>query len=226
MTSRSSRFIARRKPTRYTFTLCDRSALIAFVQRQKVPPHDHPRRRIRLERWIIGQYLLAVEGAGRVDFPIRLAHALGNQSPDFIVRRGLNPPEGQEVTQATTRKYQVKLERNERLRSRGCFALGTLEGVAGHQAETYWCRRILKAVRDKLAKLCRYEAAATQHLLIYDDMDTKVGVNHRDAVRRLRPRLLKVLATAPIRFVTVSIVSTQNRVLYDVSGTGDLMRVP
>lgn len=217
----------RRRPRRYTFTLCDRSALIAFVRRQKVPRHDHPLRRARSERWIIGQYLLGLEAAGRIDFPIRIAHALGNQSPDFIVKRGINPPEGQEVTQATTRKYQEKLARNARSRSRGCFALATAAGVTGHQAETYWCRRILKTVRDKLVKLGKghYERAASQHLLIYDDMDTKVGVNHGEALKRLRPRLLEILSVALIRFATVSIVSTQNRVLYDVSGTGHVLMV-
>jgi hypothetical protein len=56
----------RRRPKRYTFTLRDKTALTAFVRRQRVPPHDHPRRRIRLERWIVGHYLLALFPGSRL----------------------------------------------------------------------------------------------------------------------------------------------------------------
>ena len=214
-----------RRLQRYTFTLRDSAALTAFTLRQHVPPHDYPRRRSRIERSIVGHYLLALEAAGRIEFPIRLAHALGNQSPDFIVSIGLRPPEGQEVTQATTRKYQLKLERNEKRRRR-LVELGNPSGVAGYRAETNWCRQILKAVRAKLAKLGkgRYEVAASQNLLIYDDMDA-AGVDHGEAMQRLLPRLKKVLAMAPTSFQAISIVTTQNRLLYDVSGSGKVLRI-
>jgi hypothetical protein len=53
-----------------------------------------------------------------------------------------------------------------------------------HQRETYWCRRILKAVRTKLFKLGKghYEQASVQHLIIYDSMGV-VGLNLPEAMR-------------------------------------------
>jgi len=100
-----------------------------------------------------------------------------------------------------------------------------MAGIAGYQAESYWCRRILQAVRSKLAKLGKghYEPAASHHLLLYDDMDTKVAIVYGEALKRIVPRLRKVLQTTPLAFATVSIVTTQNRVLFDVSGESHSM---
>jgi hypothetical protein len=155
---------------------------MAFAQAKNVPGHDQPGRWPISERWVLGSHLLALDGAAKVVYPIRIAHASGNESPDFLVSQGPNGGmEGCEVTQATTRKYQESQKKFERSNAMVRDVAGG-RGVAGYQAESYWCRRILRAVRSKLGKLKQghYERARKQHLLIYDDMDM-VAVDHREA---------------------------------------------
>jgi hypothetical protein len=215
----------RQKPRRYTFKFSDASALRDFARRQRVPPHDHPLRRSRLERWVLGRYLLARDAARGLGFPVTAAHALGNQSPDFVVNSRSSGAEGQEITQATTRKYQAKLKKVENVPGLAPISLGNGMGWAGRQAETYWCRQILRAVRRKLPKMSGYEPLTAQHLLIYDDMET-AAVNYSEALQRLRPRLVRLLKQGPVGFATISILTVSNSVLYDVAGRYQRMTVP
>src|SRR5262245_10823847 len=163
----------RRSPGHYTFALANRPALYTFCERQSVPPHEftkgprvgkqHPNRLRRMERWILSRCLVALDAAGRITFPVNVAHALHGRSPDFMIRIGLNLAEGYEVTQATTTKYQRKLTRLEKPGApRSSY--GRMGGWVGYQAESYWCRRILTAVRNKLGKLAKghYQNASAQ----------------------------------------------------------------
>jgi hypothetical protein len=209
----------RKRPADYTFAVRNGAELISFARSQKVPAHYRPLRRKRIERWVLSRFLLAINKRRRLPFPVRIAHALTNRAPDFIVTIGSTAAEGYEVTQATTRKYQAKLERNEkRWKGEAAVRFGSAAGLRGHQAETYWCRQILKAVRAKLLKLRKgyYQSAARQHLLIYDDMEA-FGVDHGEALRRVKQPLAKAQAASGTAFDSISIVTTQNTLLFDVS---------
>jgi hypothetical protein len=224
----------RRTPRRhYTFTLADKHALYAFAKRQKAPVHrltkgarkgrQHPNRLRRMERWVLSRSLLALEASGELTFPLKLAHALNNRSPDFMVVDGRSTTEGYEVTQATTSAYQEKLASLEQPGGPKYAHGGDGRGWIGSEPETHWCAMILSAVSKKLAKLAKghYQNANTQHLVVYDDMDT-AAVDLGAAIIRLQPLLAKVLPTADSTFNRISVVTTQNRFLLDV-GEGSVV---
>jgi hypothetical protein len=219
----------KKKATRYyTFNIKSSAGLKAFARHQKVPAHNRAQRRRRGERWVVSRFLMAANHRRRLHFPVRIRHALVNQAPDFIVTVRGGVHEGYEVTQATTRKYQVKLERNEKRRKpEAAIQFGDLAGSPGYLAETYWCRRILHAIRGKLSKLNKghYEKAARQHLLIYDDMEA-FGVDHREALRRLKRPLATALSACACTFDSISIVTTQNTLLLDVSNVASIITIP
>jgi len=219
-----------KRPSRYTFRIDDGAELLDFARRQKVPDHDRPKRRQREERWTLAHYFLALEAAGRLTLPIRAAHALGNQAPDFLIGSNNHLTEGIEITHATTRKHENKLqslERSKKARPARGFDLNDGKGWTGHQRETYWCFRVLKAARSKLAKLGKghYEKARVQHLVIYDSMGV-MGVNLPEAVKRVKPKMVKALSAASVRFSTVSVVSDSGYVLYDLAGACESLLIP
>ena len=211
----------------YTFTINNAAEVKTFARYQDVPAHNRPQRRKRLERWVISRFLVTANHRRRLHFPIRIRHAFVNQAPDFLVTVRGGVLEGYEVTQATTRKYQVKLERNEKRPMGKSILFGDLAGSRGYAAETYWCRGILKAVRAKLSKLNKghYETAARQNLLIYDDMEA-FGVDHREALRRLKRPLATALSACARAFDSISIVTTQNTLLLDVSKGTSIITIP
>jgi hypothetical protein len=224
-------------PHHYTFTLVDKPTLHAFSRRQRVPVHrltsgprtgkQHPNRLRRMERWVLSRYLLALEASGKITFPVRLAHALRNHSPDFMVVFEATPTQGYEVTQATTSPYQKKLTRLEQRGGPKYSHGGDGRGWIGSEPECYWCKLILEAVRKKLGKLAKghYAIAELQHLLIYDDMDN-AAVDLAEARKLLRPSLLTLLAAAKVRFDTISVVTTQSSLLYDVGGACEALPIP
>jgi hypothetical protein len=224
-------------PRQYTFTLVDNRALYAFAERQRVPVHkltsgprmgeQHPNRLRRMERWVLSRYLLALEACGRVAFPVKVAHALRNRSPDFMVEAGSNSTEGCEVTQATTSAYQEKITRLEQ-RGGPRYAHGRDgRGWIGSEPELYWGDMILAAVKNKIGKLAKghYQTAGTQHLLIYDDMDN-AAVDLAESLKLLQPKLLELLSATKVRFDRVSVVTTQSYLLSDLAGICEVLPIP
>ncbi|MGD0950276.1 MAG: hypothetical protein ABSA52_22990 [Candidatus Binatia bacterium] len=226
-----------RLPHQYTFTLVDHRALRAFAERQRVPVHkltsgprmgeQHPNRLRRMERWVLSRYLLAFEACGRVTFPVKVAHALRNRSPDFMIEAPSNPTEGCEVTQATTSAYQEKITRLEQRGGPRYFHGRDGRGWIGPEPEVYWGDMIRKAVTKKIGKLAKghYQTAATQHLLIYDDMDN-AAVDLAEALTFLQPKLLNLLSATKVRFDIVSVVTTQSYLLFDITGNCQVLPIP
>jgi hypothetical protein len=93
----------RQRPDRYSFRINAAAALSDFAWRQKVPGHDRPRRRQREERWTLA---LALEAAGRLNLPFRVAHALGNHAPDFLFTQIISRPK--ELRSRTQRQRSTK----------------------------------------------------------------------------------------------------------------------
>jgi len=227
----------RRLPRQYTFTLVDNRALRAFAERQRVPVHkltsgprigeQHPNRLRRMERWVLGRYLLALEACGRVAFPVKVAHALRNRSPDFIINAGSSPAEGCEVTQATTSAYQEKIAGLEQRGGPRYFHGRDGRGWIGYEPECYWCKLILEAVTKKTGKLAKghYQTAGTQHLLIYDDMDN-AAVDLAESLTLLQPKLTSLRSASRVRFDIVSVVSTQSYLLFDITGNCQVLPIP
>lgn len=82
-------------------------------------------------------------------------------------------------------------------------------------------------MRKKLVKLAKghYQNASAQHLLIYDDMDT-AAIHLAEALRRLQPRLSKQLRATKVQCNTISVVSTQGYILFDIGGSCNVLRIP
>jgi hypothetical protein len=188
---------------------------------------QHPDRLRRMERWVLSRYLLALEACGRIGFPVKVAHALRNRSPDFMIDGGSNPTEGCEVTQATTSAYQEKITRLEQRGGPKYFHGRDGRGWIGSEPELYWGDMILEAVAKKIGKLAKghYQAAWTQHLLIYDDMDN-VAADLAESLTILQPKLLTLLNDAKVRFNLVSVVTTQSYLLFDITGNCQVLPVP
>jgi len=174
----------------------------------------------------MSRYLLGLDAKQRVTFPVSLAHALHGRSPDFMLSIGDNPVEGYEVTQATTQKFHRKLTLLEKPGAPKSL-YGKAGGWIGHQPESYWCRRILTSVKQKLMKLGkgRYQNAKAQHLVIYDNMDN-AAIDLDEALKRLRPRLSRVLKSARVKFNTISVISTQRVLLSDIGAACDKLLIP
>jgi hypothetical protein len=136
------------------------------------------------------------------------------------------PVEGYEVTQATTKKFHRKLTQLEKPGAPK-QSYGKAGGWIGYQPESYWCRRILDSVKQKLVKLAKghYQNAKAQHLLIYDNMDT-AAVDLGEALKRLRPRLSRILKSKRVKFNTISVVSTQSVLLSDIGAACEKLSIP
>lgn len=203
-----------------------RDDVIDFARRSVVPLHIEGRRNIDRENWSLSRYFLALEAAGRLEFPISAVHAPPFQSPDFVLAFTSNTV-GLEITEATTTGFHNhQLVISER---RGSYSDDNDPGWIGDSPETTNAALVISKIRDKARGLATgtWNAADHQDLLIYCDNAPGPGVETRDLISRVRSQLLEAVKQEPeIRaFRHISLIA-QDKLIFDVVDACVELRIP
>jgi hypothetical protein len=151
----------------FTIGFQNRGQILAFAQNCIVPEHIDGRRSIDREKWTLGRYLLARADSDSISYPLSVAHAPDDISPDFILRNANRESLGVEVTQASPPGFDQEMTRVER----GIDDSLHQPGTTINEQTGLWVSRMFGAIRRKAAGLAsgRWLAADAYEVLIYDD---------------------------------------------------------